>query len=919
MPHVALLLVWLLLTGLCGLAAEVVLGRRMQLHLGSSGASQAVALATFLGGLALGAALAARVQRGKLATMPRPLLAWVGLEAFIGVWLLALPWLADAVFAGFELLAQSVPAGSAGLQIAKLGVAALLAMPLTTAMGATLPVLAVAVQRSTQMGPGLDQDHDITSKAAVSLLSRLYAVNALGAAGGAALAGYALLPALGLDAPLLVAGCIDLLVALTAGLVALRLPPVPPLEPPATTQTAATLAAGRVSPLLLAIAGLTGLSALVGEVLWTRLSALSMGASAYAFSLMLVVAVSGVALGSGLAMRVQATLGRPLELLLVTQLLAAVGSLWLAFRQDGLAVDLYALRSLLEPSRDAWPLWLTMSTVFVGLHLVPLAMALGAAFPLLLAAARQEGADPDRAAARLLAVNTAGNLVGALGGGFVVLPWLGLTGALVLAAAISLCGALLAAPTVRLRGVVAAVGVGLGLLTAVAQPSGDLLARGLFRTRPSSLADYAKQVEALRELTTLFRHDGKDGTVSVDRYKDGELVFRVSGKPDGGTRDTVTQAMLGHLGMLLRPGAKEALLIGLGTGQTAAALASHAGVAVHVVELSRAMPDIARLFGQLNDNVLDHPRVRVTLADAREVLRQIPPHSLDLVVSEPSNPWVVGVADLYTLQSFARIRERLRPGGLLVQWMQRYEIGDENLTRILCTMHGALPNMVVFRMEPFDLALIGSAEPIVWDQAAVERLLAQETVQANLARGGNKAMPRAALHFAAAQIAGPQTVAQLCDGFDNWLLERQPQLEYDAPADFYARRQSERLLRRLDTRRSSTPDTWLAQRLSKQPLTDTDKADLFQFYVESRSPEEFPLAAALAGPDDMPVNVRAVTDHLPDPEAPSEAGKHAAWCAWIRQQLPWLLSEFTTQYGPVSRAPNTAAWAKRCTQPAKPR
>lgn len=906
MPPTLLLLVWLLATGLCGLVAEVVLGRRLQLHLGSSGASQAVALAAFLGGLALGAAVAGRLQRGRLATIPRPLLVWSALEAGIGLWLLGLPWLADAVFAGFEAFATGWPAGSAPLQAAKLAVAAVLALPLTTAMGATLPVLAVGVQRAALAT-------DAGRTATVGVLSRLYAVNALGAAVGAALAGYWLIPQLGLDAPLWLMGLLDVLVAATSALWVVRAAPLPPVPEPDTDSEHNS---GQAVPRsLLAIAFATGLSALLGEVLWTRIAALALGASAYAFALMLVVAVSGVALGAGLAVRALGWLHQPWRWLWLSQLLAAALTLLLAYRQDGLAVDLYALRALLQPSVDAFGLWLGTSNVLVGLQLLPLAMALGAAFPLLLAAARQAGADPDRAAAQLLAANTAGNLLGALGGGFVVLPALGVSGALLLAAAVSVGCAIVAARSARARGALAGVALAAGLALAVAPPGGDVLARGLFRTRPTSLGDYHKQVGMVRGLQTLFRHDGKDGTVSVDRYKDGALVFRVSGKPDGSTRDTVTQAMLGHLGPLLRPLAKDALVIGLGTGQTAAALLAHPDLAVHVVELSAAMPQIAQLFSALNDEVLRHPRLQLTIADAREVLRQLPPHSLDLVVSEPSNPWVVGVADLYTLESFARIRQRLRPGGLLVQWMQRYELGDRNLQRIICTMHGVFPHMTVHRMEPFDLALIGSAEPLAWDPTAVAERLSLPAVMANLQRGGDRAMPQTALQFAATQLAGSQTIAQLCAGFDDWLVERHPELEYDAPADFYARKQSEQLLRQLDTRRTASADTWLAGRLRQTPLTPAEQAELFAFYVDSKAPEEFPLAAALGQPHDIPVAVRAVTDHLPDPDDPAEQAKHTAWCNWIRQQQPWLLAEPLTQYGPSSRAPNMAKWVQVCAKP----
>lgn len=192
---------WLLVgTGLAGLCAEVVLGRSLALSLGSSGSAQAITLAAFLGGLALGAVWVERHGRALVARLGHPLLAWAAAEAAIGVWLVLLPSAQEAVFAGLSgLLHGSDPASAAAL-LAKLGVAALLVLPLSVPMGATLPLLAAAVARLQPTG-------------AVGLISTYYAINAAGGALGAAVAGFWWIEAFCVDLPLIFAGISDLGVA----------------------------------------------------------------------------------------------------------------------------------------------------------------------------------------------------------------------------------------------------------------------------------------------------------------------------------------------------------------------------------------------------------------------------------------------------------------------------------------------------------------------------------------------------------------------------------------------------------------------------------------------------------------------------------------------------------------------------------
>lgn len=889
----------LLCTGATGLVYEVVLGRMLSLHLGSSGASQAITLATFLGGMSVGAALAGRLQRGLLQRMRHPLVGYAVLEACIGLWAIGLPWTTDAVLGLLEATLTGHDAGTPGAMALKLAACALVVLPLTTAMGATLPVLAAGIDR-------------LEPARGVHLVSRYYWLNAAGAALGATLGGFVMIEALGFGPSLNVGAAINLGVAAVAWWQG-RKQEAPPQSEQLTADQGSDLAP--IGRLVLA-AFATGMVSLLAEVLWTRATALWLGASVYAFALMLAVAIAGIATGSGLAARAIARGARPAVVLAATQAGAALCAVALAVRLDGAALQLLHLRLRLVHDPANYGLWLWLSSAVVALHLLPAGLCLGASFPALLAAARQAGGRTDRSSARILSANTAGNLLGALLGGFVIMPVLGLAGALVASAAASLGVAAVVAPRPWTRTGLSQVGllVLLGaLLLVLAPPKDEALTKGLFRLQaPRDKIDPGARLWADTAGTIELRRDGKDVTVTVESFAGNHRIYATNGKPEGGTGDVPTQLLLGIDGYIAVPHAKDVLVVGLGTGQTAAAVAAKADVRVHVVELSAPVLEAAALFSDLNDDVLHNPRVRTTIADAREVLRSLPPHSLDLVVSEPSNPWVAGVADLFTVEAFGRIKSRLRPGGALVQWIQRYEMSDDTFYTILCTLQSVMPHVAVFRTMPGDMAVIASAEPLRPDLDAAKAVFATPSLQAYLAKRKRDYVPDDFAQLLANQIAGPQTVQQACQDFSGHLSETRPQLEFSAPRDLFAHANAEGLQRRLDTRVWTAPDVWLSQWMRDHPLDATQREAMRKYLDRSAHPFDSALVLALSA--QLPVDVSATVAALPiAPLAP--AAQANPWCHWLLRAVPVLGDAQTTLFGPVMPDTKAMAWVRRCSQP----
>lgn len=898
----------LLVTGATGLVYEVVAGRLLSLHLGSSGSSQAITLAAFLGGMALGAVVAERVLRRQLQSIRAPLLGYAALEAFIGLWALGLPALAQLAFGIFEPWSQAgghAAAGDGGGGVlAKLGLAAALVLPLTTAMGATLPVLAAAVERAD---PGRG----------VSLVSRYYVLNSAGAALGAALAGFVLIEWLGLQLPLQLGGMLNLVVA---GIVVL-----------VTRGRVGSVQASQSAPFgslaapkaLVFAAFATGFVALTAEVVWTRLVGLLLGSSVYAFAFMLVVVIAGISAGSAIAARAVARGCAATRVLSLSQALAAAAGALLLVRLDSLPVQLAELRMALPSRADAYASWLWQAFAVVGLHFLPAAMALGASFPALLAAASAAGAATDRATSRILAANTLGNLVGSLGCGFVLMPALGIEGALLLGVGLSLVVSLLVLPRPWQAAWLAAPGLvalTAALLLVVAPPQGYALVAGMFRLRdkrPEQVRPWL--AEQLKNYEVLLRSDGKDATITVHRAADRTISLRTNGKSDGSTGiDVVTQILSGLLGPIYRPDGQRAFVVGLGTGQTVAALAANPHWQVQVVELSPAVVDAVPLFAEVNDRVWQKPNVRITIADAREILRRLPDHSLDVIASEPSNPWLAGVADLFTLESFARIRQKLRPGGVLVQWLQSYETSDTVVRRVVCTLHQAFGHVVIYRLTTGDLGLVASAEPLQLDLAAAATALQDPPTQAFLKSLKRRAVPVNLDELLAANLCGEARVAELCQGFAEPLREQKPDIEYRAPRDFFAGSSAIRTVLWLDQRAAATAQgvvgTELQRWLAIHPLDPPRRLALFEHLVAINHPLDTVLASALVDTGKLPKKLREVLDSL-EPLAGVAKGRRPQICAELRRRADWLTHRPYTALGPGVADVTAQAWAELCVDP----
>jgi spermidine synthase len=382
------------------------------------------------------------------------------------------------------------------------------------------------------------------------------------------------------------------------------------------------------------------------------------------------------------------------------------------------------------------------------LVMTPPAIAMGATLPLLIASTRNHPEDPDHPArvGQIYAANTIGGVIGAFTAGFILLEKLQVVGAALVAILLNLIAVVVLVQRKR----VAMIPV-LGLLLWVWPPTWDpmVMSTGVYKYVTSldnpSWSEMRRKMLDRYEL--LYYKEGLSSVVTVARNRlTGNIWLANNGKIDASTTaDMPTQVLVTHLPFLFlgagtsRPPPEKAQLIGLASGITLGALTLHRELKdLQVVEIEPGMPEAAQIFSSWHHDALSDPRVQLLANDGRNQLLLTPEKSLDLVISEPSNPWLTGVANLFTYEFFQMGKSRLIDGGVWSQWVQMYGMDPTDLRAILHTFTAVYRYVRVFAtIEDADLVLVGSDAPLVLDAAAAARLLSKNVgVESELAQVG---------------------------------------------------------------------------------------------------------------------------------------------------------------------------------------
>ena len=780
-------------SGATALVYEVLWSKYLALLFGSTIQAQSVVLAAFMGGLALGNKLFGR----RADNIRRPLVIYGYIEVAIGLYAFLFPSLYQLANSAFAVVGSKLLAHSDWLLLLKAILAAALLLGPTILMGGTLPLLAAWLQRNT-----LD---------AGRRSARFYSTNSLGAVCGAGLAGFILVQSLGLSATMRATALANVVVGLIAIAIGRKpaaqpaeklqtaevsgptsgVPPLPfPVDAPdagskleANTSSGLSPKAFRWGCVLVALTGAVSMSL---EVLASRCLSLILGASLQVFALVLMAFILGIALGSAVIASPRRRRW-PMETATIVLLLGAV--VWiglLVFNIENLAAIYSYAQSGLSRTAMGYDYHQVLASVISICVLSLPAAALGSVLPLWI---RFSGSASllGKHVGRLLTWNTLGAVGGVLLTGFVLMPGIGLRNSFSALALVLVVVALVTglAAQKRIAAVVAALLAVLLILLSVSGGEGwrYVTSSGVFRL-PNDVYSPAFLRERQQTVRLLFYEDAADATVSVE----GEalpgggtnLTLRINGKPDASVPgDLSTQVLLGQLPLMMKPDSKDVFVLGMGSGISAGTTLGYPITQLTVADNCEPVLRAVQLFAPWNHGVLTNARTRVYHEDARTVLK-LSRQQYDVIISEPSNPWMMGIGSVFSRQFYEIAASRLKPGGIMSQWLYTYELDDNIWELVVRTFGSVFPAMEIWDVGEGDVVLLGSERPWKSDLEVYRHALELELPHRDLA-AINLTTPAAIF---ARQFASQRTAFAL-PGPGRIQSDDHPVLEYEAPRGFY--------------------------------------------------------------------------------------------------------------------------------------
>jgi spermidine synthase len=826
----ALVLAFFFVSGLCGLLYEVVWIRVAGTVIGNTTHAVGTVVGVFMGGLALGGWWGGRQadRRGGGA-----LLSLYGLlEGGVAIAAVAVPLLIAASEPLFRVLWNALaglPLVYGALRVFLVGV--ILLIP-TTLMGATLPVLSRFLSSSID-GAGREA-------------GRAYAINTLGGVIGTLAAGFWLVPELGLRATTFIAAVLNLAIGAASWKLARKIAgescPAPQREP-----------SPPALPLL--VAAISGLASLLYEIAWTRSLVLALGSTVHAFTLILAAFILGLALGSAGAALLLPRLKNLSASLAAVQI--AIGVLAIALLPALGDLPLRVAPHAEEMHRDYGSMLATQAG-FAALFVLLPALFIGAVFPLAIRWASGPGRSIGRSVGAVYASNTLGSIAGSLAGSFALVPFVGLASTVKIAASLNLAVALVLLAKVPRRRWIAALPAAAALAGWLLLPAWDpkVLTSGPFLTGGADVRSARFFNQDLREYLRkdselLAQYWDSYGLVTLHRQQDGTLSMKVNGKTDAstGSIDRANMLFVGDLALVHHPRPKRALCIGLGAGLTLAAMAKHPLERLDCVELSPAVVKGAAHFKEAIGGVLEDKRLNLIIGDGRNaILFGRDPY--DVIVSQPSNLWVSGMANLFTRDFFEEASRRLASGGIFCQWVHAYYLSPENLKDVFRTFFDVYPNGSAWEVFPgHDYLLLGTRGPLQTDLAGLEaRLVATRALEEYVGTESPRA-PKLIGHLIAAAAKVREAV-----GRGPLITDDRCFIEYSAPRSM-GHDTRPQVLEWLDGVRRSSPVRSLYSGLS----------DMVSDEVSRRRETQRLLAEAVRIHVDDPDRALAVLEGVPAP------------------------------------------------------
>jgi spermidine synthase len=554
----------------------------------------------------------------------------------------------------------------------------------------------------------------------------LYALNTFGAAAGSVLAALVLIPGIGNIRTTLIIASINVAIGLFAILMSNRGSDEAGVSEMLQSDAVVSMGADDVRSsnpaadrLVLMTLAVSGFVSMLYEVSWTRALTAIIGSSTYAFSIMLVTFLIGIALGSSIVSRLKPA--ATLDLLGMLQLGVAIGGVVFLIGYLGAP---YALLALIRAFSYAFPAVLAIQFILCAGLMILATLCMGASFPIASQLYSSKFTILGRSIGNIYSVNTVGAIIGSLVAGFVLMPAIGTERTILAGLFFNSAVALLLLTEAKTSRIGQGVAVALLLVATVSMRGGvfwkhEAMDRGILV--------YSRQLDARPELTmdehyqdtdVIYFREGNNATISV-RKGENYLALRTNGKVDASNReDMITQLTVGWLPGFYHPNPKDALIIGYGSGVTVGAVTSIKEIQnIDCIEIEPAVYGAASRFSTINRKSYENPKVHMKYNDARNYMNTTS-KQYDIIISEPSNPWIAGVASLFTAEFYDRAAQVLKPDGIFAQWVQLYELDPEDLRMVLYEVQRKFPEVSVWVTDS-DLIVIASLQPQKLDMERV--------------------------------------------------------------------------------------------------------------------------------------------------------------------------------------------------------
>jgi spermidine synthase len=705
-------------SGFTGLIYESIWSHYLKLFLGHAAYAQTLVLAIFMGGMALGSWAIAQYS----FRIQRLLWGYVLVEALIG--LLGLFFHQAFVATTNFAFAAVIPALHSALLIhaCKWSLAAFLILPQSVLLGMTFPLISGGIIRRWPARPG-------------ETLATLYFTNSLGAAIGVLVSGFVLIKWVGLPGTILTAGILNLALALVIWATVRG-----QQEPTSTPRTASEPSPGtnRLAIWFMVAAFLTGAASFMYELGWIRMLSLVLGSSTHSFELMLSAFIFGLAFGGLYVRRRIEHIGDPLAF--IAYVMIAMGTLAaLTLPVYNLTFDLMAwFLGAFARTASGYVGFNLLSQSIAALIMIPATFCAGMTLPLLTHELMRRGTG-ERAIGTIYSANTLGAIVGVLLTIHLLMPLIGIKGVILVGAGTHLAlglSRLLAnprRPSRRLSLAIAACIGAFGIALFVVKLDPVRMTSGVYRTGSATLPEGA---------TIDYLRDGKTATISVIE-RNGSVTIATNGKPDASIQmgpgvaspDEVTAVLAAAIPLSMHQHPARVANIGFGSGLTTHTLLTSGRIErLDSIEIEPFMVDAARKgFGPRIHNVFEDPRSHIIYDDARTFFASSH-EPYDLIVSEPSNPWVSGVATLFSDEFYDRIAHYLAADGYFVQWLQVYETNIEIVASVVKALAPHFGAYALYNVNDVDMLIVatrGAALPTPDD-----RLLESPPLHAELERVG---------------------------------------------------------------------------------------------------------------------------------------------------------------------------------------